>query len=162
MAANTRLREGWMSRSQKSISRMHGLHEEKEAVCDGPQPAIASRNHRLIVPEVRGLCICVMQRTYGSPLCENNRQQFSRIPILHRRPRDASDFALPANRCFPKTFSWVRCTLKTRRNCAPCGQRMVQNTAKGCFKSQYICFLLFRSLPRVSWGAQNASGPAPK
>jgi hypothetical protein len=96
-------------------------------------------------------------------------------PILHRRPRDASDFALPANGCFPKTFSWVRCTPKMRRNCAPCGQRMVQNTAKGCFKSHHVFSfrahlsratrserspLPSRGEPRAADGGAFSEGPA--
>ena len=35
-----------------------------------PQPESPAQNRR------RVLCICVIQRTYSSPLCENNRQQF--------------------------------------------------------------------------------------
>ena len=73
---NTRLREEWMLRSQRSISRMHGLlRRDREPSATGHSPAIASQNHRLTWSGVRVLCICVMQRTYSSPLCENNRQQ---------------------------------------------------------------------------------------
>lgn len=74
---NTRLREEWMLRSQRSISRMHGLlRRDREPSATGHSPAIASRNHRFTWSGVS--CFMYMRRTAHIQFatCENNRQQF--------------------------------------------------------------------------------------